>query len=58
MPCETNNWWYVNGVEGYIPLFANGSLPAQQAIDPVRNASRDHGNLRFLHWLKQWLLQV
>ena len=23
-----NNWWYVNGVEGYIAPFANGTLPA------------------------------
>lgn len=22
-----NNWWYVNGVEGYIPQFSSGALP-------------------------------
>jgi hypothetical protein len=22
-----NNWWYVNGVEGFVAPFATGSLP-------------------------------
>ncbi|HEU5345111.1 MAG TPA: hypothetical protein VFU60_12245, partial [Ktedonobacterales bacterium] len=22
-----NNWWYVYGVEGYIPQFSSGALP-------------------------------